>query len=35
MTDPPPNRLTPVFAYIDDHRRSFLDQLLDYLRMPK
>jgi len=34
MIDPPPNRLTPVFAYIDAHRQSFLDQLLAYLRMP-
>jgi hypothetical protein len=34
MIDPPPHRLTPVFAYIDAHRQSFLDQLLDYLRMP-
>ena len=34
MTDPLPDRLVPVFAYIDAHRQSFLAQLLDYLRMP-
>src|SRR5262245_21544907 len=34
MTDPAPDRLTPVFAYIEARRQSFLDQLLDYLRMP-
>ena len=34
MTDPALDRLMPVFAYIDARRQAFLDQLLDYLRMP-
>ena len=26
--------LTDIFAYIDDHRETFLDRLCDYLRRP-
>ena len=26
--------LTPVFAYIDQHRQEFLDRLIDYVRRP-
>ena len=26
--------LTDVFAYVDDHRKAFIEQLIDYVRRP-